>query len=191
MLSKSPPFFHALTGCEYTPSFSRKGKVRPFKILEKDELAQETFSQFGCSEHISQEQFKLVEKFVCKLYGNSKCSSVSELRLETFLQKYKPKKSENPISCVKKMDSSFLPPCSAVIREKVKRCHYITSMWLSSVSAHPPSLSPDNYGWIYNVAGQYEVSWFDCDMSPPSLHLTIKEDHGQYIGTADEGIIDS
>ena len=44
---------HVLIGCDYTSSFSRKGKVRPFKILEKDELAQETFSQFGCGEHIS------------------------------------------------------------------------------------------------------------------------------------------
>ena len=74
------------------------------------------------------------------------------------------------------------------MREKVKRCHYITSMWLSSVSAHPPSLSPDDYGWIY-VAGQYEVSWVDCEMSPPSLDLIIKENHG--IGTSDEGIIHS
>ena len=62
-------------------------------------------------------------------------------------------------------------------------------MWLSSVSAHPPSLSPDDYGWICNVAGQYEVSWFDCEMSPPSLDLIIKENDG--IGTSDEGIIDS
>ena len=62
-------------------------------------------------------------------------------------------------------------------------------MWLSSVNVHPPSLSPDNYGWIYNVTGQYEVSWFDCDMSPPSLHLIIKEDEEQYIGTDDKGII--
>ncbi|GFY53966.1 uncharacterized protein TNIN_126631 [Trichonephila inaurata madagascariensis] len=33
-LSKALPYFHA-TGCDYTPAFFRKGKLRPFKFLEK------------------------------------------------------------------------------------------------------------------------------------------------------------
>ena len=108
LLSKSLLFFHALTGCDYTSSFSKNGKVRPFKIPEKNTSAQETFSQF------SLKQFVLVVKFVCTIYEMSKRSSVNELKLDTFLQKYKLKNLENPISCVKKMDSSFLPPCSAI-----------------------------------------------------------------------------
>lgn len=36
-LSKALPCFHALTGCDYTPAFFRKGKFRPFKLLEQSE----------------------------------------------------------------------------------------------------------------------------------------------------------
>ncbi|GFY45361.1 uncharacterized protein TNIN_273481 [Trichonephila inaurata madagascariensis] len=34
-LSKAHPCFHAITGCDYTPAFFRKGILRPFKLLEK------------------------------------------------------------------------------------------------------------------------------------------------------------
>lgn len=36
-LSKALPCFHALTGCNYTPAFFRKGKLRHFKLLEQSE----------------------------------------------------------------------------------------------------------------------------------------------------------
>ncbi|GFS41018.1 hypothetical protein TNIN_67441 [Trichonephila inaurata madagascariensis] len=34
-LSKALPCFHAITECDYTPAFFRKGKLRPSKLLEK------------------------------------------------------------------------------------------------------------------------------------------------------------
>ncbi|GFX71543.1 hypothetical protein TNCV_2695311 [Trichonephila clavipes] len=34
-LSKALPCFYVITGCDYTPAFFRKGKLRPFKLLEK------------------------------------------------------------------------------------------------------------------------------------------------------------
>ena len=34
-LYKAMPFYHAFTGCDYTSSFNRKGKIKPFKLLEK------------------------------------------------------------------------------------------------------------------------------------------------------------
>ena len=34
-LCKALPFCHAFTGCDYTTSFNRKGKIKPFKLLEK------------------------------------------------------------------------------------------------------------------------------------------------------------
>ncbi|CAB3999455.1 Hypothetical predicted protein [Paramuricea clavata] len=33
------PTYHAFTGCDYTASFRRKGKVRPLKLLEGSESA--------------------------------------------------------------------------------------------------------------------------------------------------------
>ena len=60
-----------------------------------------------------QEEFKIVEKFTCALYEKPKLNFVTEVRLELFLKKYQPKKKEVVISFVKKIDSSFLPPCTS------------------------------------------------------------------------------
>ena len=46
-LCKALPTYHALTGCDYSASFSRKGKVQPFKILEKDVQTQEVFGKLA------------------------------------------------------------------------------------------------------------------------------------------------
>ena len=48
---------HDLTGCDYTPSFSRKRKARPLKHLEKIETAQKTFGCFGDVEEIDESMF--------------------------------------------------------------------------------------------------------------------------------------
>ena len=59
----------------------------------------------GFSNDIQEEEFKVIEKFTCALYGKPKFNSVNEVRLELFLKKYRPKKKEeNVISCIKKME---------------------------------------------------------------------------------------
>ena len=69
-LSSALPGFHAFTGCDYLAAFSRKGKVRPFKLLETDTNAQTAFSNLGEeSFQVSDEDIKILEKFVCKMYG--------------------------------------------------------------------------------------------------------------------------
>ena len=47
VLCKSLPAYHAFTGCDYTASFSRKGKIQPFKLLEKNKDIQELFGELG------------------------------------------------------------------------------------------------------------------------------------------------
>ena len=64
------------------------------------------------------------KKLVCSMYGQKKLFSVAEARLKMFLKKYKPKIGKNPISCVKKMDGSSLPPCSPVILQKLRRTNF-------------------------------------------------------------------
>ena len=58
--------YHALTGCDYTASFIRRGKVKPLKILERNIDFQEALQNF--SEDIIEETdkgYKVLEKFVC------------------------------------------------------------------------------------------------------------------------------
>jgi len=45
LLCESLPAFHAFTGCDYTSAFVRKGKKRPFAILEKKQEHTASFCQ--------------------------------------------------------------------------------------------------------------------------------------------------
>ncbi|KAF0748896.1 Uncharacterized protein FWK35_00021465 [Aphis craccivora] len=74
--------FHALTGCDFTPVFYRKGKQKPFKILEQNRSFQKSLI------------------------------TVNEARFEIFCNAYKPKKDKETFKAkLKNCDSSNIPPC--------------------------------------------------------------------------------
>ena len=81
--SRALPALHVFTGSGYTAAFSRKGKIRPLKILEKDKTAQIVFGDIGFSDDIQEE---VIENFTCTLYGKPKLNSVIEVRLKLFLK---------------------------------------------------------------------------------------------------------
>ena len=62
------PAFHAFTGSDYTAVFSRKGKIRPLKTLEKDKTAQTVFGDMGFSNDIQEEEFKVKLKSLLAPY---------------------------------------------------------------------------------------------------------------------------
>ena len=96
-LCRALPAFHVFTGSDYIAAFSRKGKIRPSKTLEKDKTAQTVFGDMGFSDDIQEQEFKVIENFACALYGKPKFNSVIEVRLELFLKKYRPKKKEEVV----------------------------------------------------------------------------------------------
>ena len=91
-LCKALPFYHAFTGCDYTSSFNRKGKIKPFKLIEKNPELQETFLNLSHSEGISDDIKSFSEYFMRQMYGRKKTNSVHQACLEIFFTKYKPKK---------------------------------------------------------------------------------------------------
>ncbi|KAI9549414.1 hypothetical protein GHT06_005072 [Daphnia sinensis] len=72
-LCKALSGFHAFTGSDYTPAFSYKGKVRPLKILEKNDKYMEAFGLLGSSESLSTALVSDIEEFVCEI-ANCICS---------------------------------------------------------------------------------------------------------------------
>ena len=80
------PAFVVFTGSYYTAAFSRKGKIRPLKALEKDKTAQTVFGDMGFCDDIQEEELKVIENFTCAIYGKPKFNTVSEVRLELFLK---------------------------------------------------------------------------------------------------------
>ena len=71
-LCNSLPAYHAFTGCDYTSSFCRKGKVKPFKMLQQDTDAQRAFFQLGTEMNISENTIAAIQKYTCFMYGMNK-----------------------------------------------------------------------------------------------------------------------
>ena len=67
-LCKALSFDHAFTGCDYTSSFNRKGKTKPFKLLEKNPELQEAFLILWHSEGISDDIKSVIESFVSNVW---------------------------------------------------------------------------------------------------------------------------
>ena len=167
--------YHSFTGCDYSASFSRKGKIKPFKILEKMPDVQEAFSQLAATEGVSDDTITKIEKFVSLMYGKKNVTSVNDARTNIFFDKYKPKKEGDPISCVKSLDGSAMPPCARVLLQKLKRTNYISNQWLASIVSDPPHMSPLDYGWKLEEEG-YKIQWYEGNASPSSLDIVCRED---------------
>ena len=144
-LCRTLPGYHAFMGCDYKAAFCRKGKVRPFKILENNLKCQEV-----CV-------WGIRCKYVCAIYGRKRIASVDEGRLELFLKKYKPKESKL-ISSMKKFDGSQLLPCSRVLKEK----NQMYNWGLAFISISITTRSIASWLWVDytapNISGQM-VRW--------------------------------
>ncbi len=68
-MCKALPEFHAFTGCDYSPSFAFKRKVRPLTLLEKNPSVQNAFVKLGSVEMLPNSIIDEIEKFVCQIYG--------------------------------------------------------------------------------------------------------------------------
>ena len=77
---------------------------------------------------------------------NQNLTPVDEVRLELFFKKHQRKKREVVISCVKKMESSFLLPLASVLKQKTNRTNHIAEKLLLSWMIHPPISNPLNCG---------------------------------------------
>ncbi|GFX03206.1 uncharacterized protein TNCV_1700901 [Trichonephila clavipes] len=130
-LSKALPCFHAITGCDYTPAFFRKGKLRPLKLLEKS-----VEYQLACQKIITDDDdeleriFATLEKFVCHMYGVPNFSNVNDVRFYLFSKTYQSKElDDNFEKKYRSFDSSSLPSCKAELNQHLLRMRYVTNFW--------------------------------------------------------------
>ena len=156
-LCKALSFYHAFSECDYPSLFNRKGKIKPFKLLEKNLEVQEAFLNMLYSEGISDDIKSIIKFFVCQMYGRKKTNLVDQAHLEIFVTKYKPKKGSASLNQIqaKKLDSSIIPPCSKVLHQKIKRCIFVTSIWTNSFRMEPTPRLPTSFGWTLDEDGTY------------------------------------
>ena len=67
-LCRTLPAYHALTGCDYTASFNRKGKIKPLKVLQKNETAMDAFIEIGVAEELRGNMFTHREICMCSIW---------------------------------------------------------------------------------------------------------------------------
>ena len=149
-LSPSLLALHALTSCDYTASFNRKGKVLPLKHLEKNETAQETFGCLGDMEEIDES----ILMFARNLFANSTMEDgqISQQAMFWYVPEKVQNNYEQHLNEVKKMDASSFPPCQCVLMEKIARTHYICRPCRSSIFPSPPTApTPETSGWDLKI----------------------------------------
>ena len=104
----------------------------------------------------------------------SKCNSIDDFRLETFLEKYKQfskKSSKNEtILKIKKLYGSSLPPCTRVLVQKIKRTMLFARQWRCSCIQFLPTSEPYEYGWKLEN-NKYQIEWFKGQACPRVMNI--------------------
>ena len=164
------PAFHAYTGCDYTSSFVRKGKVRPFKLLEKSPDYQEAFGVLSAvSTQIPVAARESLMNFTASVYGAKQNSSINNCRYQKFMQVYAPKgKGKNPLANLRGIDASGLPPCESEVAAHMNRASFVARMWAHGNQSHIEQHPTEADGWEL-VDGQYKPIWFDGEQLPEDL----------------------
>ena len=108
------------------------------------------------------------------MYGNKRSNRINDVHTDIFMQKYKPKRDNDKISCVKTLDGSMLPPCSQVLWEKSRRTYYTAQLWMSSILPFPTELDPTDYGWQLED-NCYRIQWYNGESSPRTLEIVCED----------------
>ena len=141
---------HALTGCDSVSSFKGIGKVKPLQLLLKSPSFCDTLNQLGEDWDVEEELLDDCDKFICAVYGKSKCSSVDEVRHIMLKSKCD---GDVTIDTVKAntIDLARFPPSRACLNEHVARANYQSRIWKVASSPEPYVPNPwKGHGWLEN-----------------------------------------
>ena len=100
-------FLHAMTGCDTTSAFYRKGKKLPFKKLKEDVELQHIVQVFNDSQACTEDIAAAGEAFILVMYGGRMNSNLDECRYHTVLRTI----AKQPAHA--RFELATLPPTSA------------------------------------------------------------------------------
>ena len=164
------PSFHALTGCDYTASFMRKAKWRPFQIMKNSEIFTAAISKLGDTDVIDQDVSAVVEEYLCSVYGARNVSGVNEARLQLFNKLYAPKRTNDPLEKLKTSDPCCMPPCQKVLQQKLRRTNFVAFVWKNAREAKPVAFGPEGHGWEVEK-GRMKLLWFSGPSVPANIEI--------------------
>ena len=95
------PAFYAFNGCDYTSTFIRKGKVRPYELMSKMPAVQNAFAQIA-REETTKAMTKTLQNFTAGIYGAKDGTNQNKHRYQKFEKGYGPKtRGKNPLAKLK------------------------------------------------------------------------------------------
>ena len=113
-------FWDYMLSCDTTSCFKGIGKVKPLKVLDKNDHFELPLSQIGTSFSVSADLQVEPEEFVCLLYSRKLHKETSELRLSILYEKWGVDKIE--IKSTFGLES--LLPCRYVLRQHIRKVNY-------------------------------------------------------------------
>ena len=158
---------HALTGCDFTSCFYRKGKVKPFQRLASNA------DHIAAMQSLTTEEVDIpgITAFVCLLYG-FRTSNITEARYKAFMR-MSGGKGKDLQANLKKINCASLPPCEKTLLNHIKRAQYVARMWKRADETNPTrNASPTDYGWKLSQ-NCFEPDWFQGISIPQSLTRTL------------------
>ncbi len=164
------PSFHALTGCDYTASFMRKAKWKPFKIMRASDKFTTAMSRLGECEVIDPDVAATVEEYLCVVYGVNNITNLDEVRLHLFRKLFAPKEKTDPLKKIKAADPCCLPPCKRVLEQKLRRTNFVAFVWKNARKANPVEFGPDGHGWEISP-DKVTIVWYTGKNVPKCLSI--------------------
>ena len=76
--------FYAFTGNDYVSSFFGKGKQKCWKVVKSDSMYINEFKSLGLTWDLNAETFKILESYVCRLYGKKGEERVNAAHYKIF-----------------------------------------------------------------------------------------------------------
>jgi hypothetical protein len=175
---------HAFTHCDTTSAFRGKGKIKPFKVMNKEPVFIECLSRLGESWDLSDELLHGLEHFTCSLYGRKSIKSVNELRYILLTERL----NSSKLSPDMNFNFSALPPCKNVLTKHILRANYQTGIWKRShiPNANIPKPSESN-GWILE-SDYAQPLWYDGDPTPEEVVGVMGDTESESEGDDDDMI---
>ena len=150
---------HAFTGCDTLSAFAGKGKVKPLKLLQKCPDFYKCLGNLGESWELSDEQFRDLEAFTCRMYLPQllSCCDINECRYLMFCTR----KGEG--------DSSQLPPCHDTLYQHTLRANCQAAIWRRSLEQEICAPDPVGHGWTREDNSALGVKWMTGLPAPQTV----------------------
>ena len=129
------------------PSFYRKEKKKPFRLLKENSALQESLLaliQSSSRIGVTSELFKVIETFVCHMYSLKTENDVDKKRYDIFERSYKKSSDLEHVlkKSIKSCDTSNLPPSKLELLQQIKRTIYISNVWCNAHKQTPTEKDP-------------------------------------------------